>query len=44
MVEWESIAHHQKFIDSDEYALMAEPYGKFVKDSTFAHYTSVVAA
>ncbi len=42
MVEWESINDHQKFIDSTEYPLMSEPYGKFVKDFSFAHYTTVV--
>lgn len=42
MVEWESVEAHQKFIDSNDYPLMSSPYGKFVKDSSFAHYTSVV--
>jgi heme-degrading monooxygenase HmoA len=42
MVEWDSVEAHQMFIDSKDYPLMSIPYGKFVKDSSFAHYISVV--
>ncbi|MCU0488197.1 MAG: antibiotic biosynthesis monooxygenase [Anaerolineales bacterium] len=41
MVEWESIAAHQAFIDSPDYPEMSGPYGKFVQDSSFAHYTTL---
>jgi heme-degrading monooxygenase HmoA len=37
-VTWEGVESHQAFIDSSEYPLMAEPFGKFVLDTVFAHY------
>ncbi len=42
IVEWENVADHQAFIKSNDYALMAGPYGKFVTSSTFAHHTTAV--
>jgi heme-degrading monooxygenase HmoA len=43
-VEWDSVDAHQAFIDSDEYSLMAEPFGGFVVDSGFAHYNTISAS
>jgi heme-degrading monooxygenase HmoA len=40
-VEWDSVGSHQAFIDSDSYSLMSDPFGKFVKDSSFAHFNTV---
>lgn len=40
-VEWADIELHKKFIASNEYALMADPFGHYVLDSGFAHYFTV---
>lgn len=40
-VEWENIDSHQRFIDSSEYSQMSDPFGKYVIESTFAHYFTV---
>jgi heme-degrading monooxygenase HmoA len=42
VVEWESVEAHKAFIKSEDYALMADPFGKFVISSTFAHYKTKV--
>lgn len=41
MVEWDSIAAHQAFIDSTDYPEMSGPYGNFVQASSFAYYTTI---
>lgn len=41
-VEWENVEAHKAFIASQEYALMSDPFGKFVKNSTFAHYVTTI--
>jgi heme-degrading monooxygenase HmoA len=41
VIEWESVEAHKAFINSKDYPLMSDPFGKFVINSTFAHYKEV---
>lgn len=42
VVHWDEVKSHQAFIDSDDYPLMSGEFGKFVLDSSFAHYQIAV--
>ena len=43
-VEWDDVEAHQAFIDSVSYSEMTGPFGKFVKESGFAHYNTVATS
>lgn len=41
IVKWESVQAHKAFIDSDEFALLAEPWGLFQKKAEVRHCRTV---
>ena len=42
-VEWDSVKAHQAFIASASYPKMSGPFGEFVKEGDFAHYTTIAS-
>jgi heme-degrading monooxygenase HmoA len=38
-VAWEGVAAHQDFIDSPDYPQISGPFGDYVIESGFAHFT-----
>ncbi len=40
-VEWGSVQDHLRFIDAPDYPELDGALGAFVKDVSFAHYTSI---